>query len=277
MHRRKVWRSRAGFSVRLFLGIFFVSPVLVALILSFAPNELLDNLAVGFKTILSNLTLENYIWVFENVPILRYTFNSLVMCAVVIVVQVVVASLSAYALSFFEFKGKKLVFNLVLVAMMIPGQVVTIANFLMVQDLGLLNSHIGLCLPYLIGGTAVFMMRQYYLTLPRELKEASEIDGCSDMRFLFSVAVPLSVPTIAALAIYLFIDVYNMYLWPMLVGQKEAFFTVQIGMSTLVSADQTQYGRILAGAMISILIPVASFLIGQDYLIKGMTAGSVKG
>lgn len=274
--RRKIRQSRAGFSVRLFLGIFFISPVIVALVFSFVPNSLLDTLPT-LKAVLNNLTFENYAWIFENVPILRYVSTSLIMCAIIIVTQVVIASLGAYAFSFFNFRGKKLLFNIILVAMMIPGQVTTIANFLLIQELNLLNSYLGLCLPYLIGGTAVFMMRQFYLTIPKELKEASQIDGCSDMRFLWKVAAPLSIPTIAALAIYLFIDVYNMYLWPMLVAQKQAFFTVQIGMSTLVAADVTQYGRVLAGAIISIIIPVAMFIIGQDYLIKGMTSGAVKG
>ena len=271
-------KEKLGFSfwIRIVLGICFISPILMAVVFSFLPDEMLNGLPQIDK-IVESLTLENYMWIFQHIPILRYVTNSLVMCVIIIVAQVIIASLSAYAFSFFHFKGKDFLFNLILIAMMIPGQVVTICNFLTVKNAHLLNTYIGLCLPYFIGGTAVFMMRQYYLTIPKELKEASMIDGCSDLRFLFQIIVPLSVPTIAALAIYLFIDVYNMYLWPLLVGQDQDMFTIQIGMSMLVGGDYIQYGRVLAGAVISILIPVITFFIGQDYLIKGMTSGAVKG
>lgn len=269
-------REYFNFIIRLLIGICFISPLIIGCLFSFVPNEYLDGLP-SFNNILNNLTFENYQWIFRNIPVLRYISNSLVMCAIIITAQIVFSSLAAYAFALLKFPGKDFFFNLVLIAMMIPGQVTTIANFLNIQNMGMVNTYAGLCLPYLIGGTAIFMMRQYYLTIPRELKEASLIDGCSDMRFLIQIAVPLSTPTIAALAIYLFIDVYNMYFWPMLVAQKQHMQTVQIGMAMLVDADATQYGRILAGAMVSIFIPLIAFLIGQDYLIKGMTAGSVKG
>ena len=189
-----------GFLLRIALGVCFVFPLLIGLAFSFLPNEILDGIPTA-NDFLEYFTLENYQWVFKNIPVLRYVTNSLVMCVVVIVAQVIISSLAAYAFSFFKFKGKDFLFQLILIAMMIPGQVVTIANFITIQGADLLNSYIGLCLPYMIGGTAIFMMRQYYLTIPKELKEASMIDGCSDMRFLFQIAVPLSVPTIAALGI----------------------------------------------------------------------------
>lgn len=265
-----------GFWPRLLLGIMFIAPILMGLLFSFLPNDMLDGLP-SLSEYFEYFTFENYVWVFENIPILRYVSNSLIVCVIVIVAQVIISSLAAYAFSFFNFKGKDLLFQLILIAMMIPGQVTTIANFLLVQDMGMLNNYIGLCIPYMIGGSAIFLMRQFYMTIPKELKEASMIDGCGDMRFLFKIAVPLSTPTIAALAIHLFIDVYNLYLWPILIGRDQDMYTIQVGMSMLVHTDATQYGRVLAGAMISIFIPVVTFLIGQDYLIKGMTAGAVKG
>ena len=265
-----------SFWLRILLGILFISPILMAVVFSFLPNEMLNGLP-QIEKMMDSFTLENYQWIFKHIPILKYVKNSLVMCVIIITSQVIIASLSAYAFSFFNFKGKDLLFNLILIAMMIPGQVVTICNFLTVKNAHLLNTYIGLCIPYMIGGTAVFMMRQYYLTIPKEMKEASMIDGCSDLRFLFQIVVPLSVPTIAALAIYLFIDIYNMYFWPLLVGQEQSMFTIQIGMSMLVDAEASQYGRILAGAVVSIILPLITFFIGQDYLIKGMTSGAVKG
>lgn len=269
-------KSRWGFGFRLFLGICFISPLLLALVFSFVPDEELYGLPTVEK-ILETLTFDNYRWAFANIPILRYVTNSLVMCIVVIGSQLLLASLAAYAFSFFNFKGKDFLFNIILVAMMIPGQVVIIANFLTVRGWGLVNTYLGLCLPSLIGGKAIFMMRQSFLTLPRELKEATMIDGCGEMGFLFRFAIPLSLPSLASLAMMLFIDIFNAYMWPLLVSRDSTMYTVQVGMATLVGGETPTYGRTLAGAVLSLIVPVGMFLIGQDYLIKGMTKGAVKG
>jgi len=260
---------------RILLGLLFLSPVLVGLVFSFEPDAAISTLPPVSKLI-EDASLNNYNWVLTNIPIIQYSLNSLIVCAIVITAQLIVASLSAYAFSFFEFRGKGFFFSIILIAMMIPGQVTTLANFLMVQKLNLLNTHIGLALPYLISGAAVFMMRQYYMTIPRDLKSAADIDGCGDLRFLFKIILPNSVPTLISLGIYLFVDTYNQYFWPMLVAQKTEMFTAQIGMNMLVSADERQYGIILAGAMLSLLIPVVAFIIGQDYMIKGMADGAIK-
>lgn len=260
---------------RIVLGIVFLSPLIIGLVFSFEPDAAISTLP-PVSQLIADASLNNYNWVLNNIPIIQYSLNSLVVCAIVIGAQLIVASLSAYALSFFTFRGKGFFFSLILIAMMIPGQVTTLANFLMVQKFNLLNTHIGLALPYLISGAAVFMMRQYYMTIPRDLKCAADIDGCGDIRFLFKIILPNSVPTLISLGIYLFVDTYNQYFWPMLVAQKQHMFTAQIGMNMLVAADEKQYGIILAGAMLSLLIPVVAFIIGQDYMVKGMADGAIK-
>lgn len=265
-----------GFVLRLALGLCFVTPLLIGFAFSFLPNEILDGIPTA-NDFLEFFTLENYQWVFKNIPVLRYVTNSLVMCVVIIVAQVIISSLAAYAFSFFKFKGKDFLFQLILIAMMIPGQVVTIANFITIQGADLLNSYVGLCLPYMIGGTAIFMMRQYFLQLPKDIKEAAVMDGCGHMRFLLQIGIPMAIPTISALAITEFIGVYNRYFWPMLIAQKKEMQTIQIGMAMLIGVENQDYGNILAGAMICIVAPVIVFLIAEDYIIKGMTAGAVKG
>ena len=125
--------------------------------------------------------------------------------------------------------------------------------------------------------TAIFMMRQYFLQLPKDIKEAAIMDGCGHMRFLLQIGVPMAIPTISALAITEFIGVYNRYFWPMLIAQTKEMQTIQIGMAMLVDVETANYGNILAGAMICIIAPVIVFLFAEDYIIKGMTAGAVKG
>lgn len=160
---------------------------------------------------------------------------------------------------------------------MVPGEVVVVTNYLTIQNMGLTNSYAGLVLPSLISGTAIFLMRQYFLALPKEYKEAATIDGCGEIGYLFRVAMPLAVPTFASLAIYLFVQIYNQFFWPLLVTHENAMRTIQIGIAFLVTGDVISFGQILAGAMIAILPSVLVYILGQDYIIQGMTAGGIKG
>lgn len=115
------------------------------------------------------------------------------------------------------------------------------------------------------------------MTLPKDFKDAAQIDGCGELRFLFHVALPLSAPTIASLAIYLFVQIYNQYFWPLLITNSNEMRTVQIGISFLVAGDTLNYGHILAGAVVAILPTAIIYIFGQDYIIKGMTSGGIKG
>lgn len=261
--------------IKAIIGLIFISPLIVGVLFSIQSDDVLG--MYPLKLITDNPTLENYITVFQKVPLLTYLKNSFIMCAIAITSQIILSTLAAYGFVFFEFPGKNLLFTLILSTMMIPGEVVVITNFITIQHMGLTNSYLGLVLPSMISGTAVFLMRQYFLTIPRDYKEAATIDGCSDMRFLFQVALPLSIPTVASLAVYLFVQIYNQFFWPLLVTDTAQWRTVQIGISFLVTGDIVSYGRILAGATIAIIPSVVVYIFGQDYIIKGMTAGGIKG
>lgn len=265
----------ASWIIKALIGIAFISPLIVGVLFSFQSDNELG--MYPLKLISENPTLENYIAVFQKVPLLTYLKNSFVMCVIAITSQIILATLAAYGFVFFDFPGKNLLFTLILSTMMIPGEVVVITNFITIQNMGLTNSYLGLVLPSMISGTAVFLMRQYFMTLPRDYKEAATIDGCGDMRFLFQVALPLSVPTVASLAVYLFVQIYNQFFWPLLVTDTAEWRTVQIGISFLVTGDIVSYGRILAGATIAIIPSVLVYIFGQDYIIKGMTSGGIKG
>ena len=275
-HLRKRLRPVGAYVIRLLVGLLLISPLLVGLVFSFVPNDILGTVP-SLSRVLQNLTLENYQWVLTNIPIGRFLFNSLLVCGIIIISQAVLSCMSGYVFAFFAFPGKKLLFNLVLVAMMIPAEVTVITNFLHVQGWGMVNTHIGLAITSLVGGTSIFMMRQFFLQIPREIKEASVVDGCGNLRFLIKIAVPMAVPAISSLAITQFIGAFNMYFWPMLIAQKKEMQTVQIGMSMLVGAENKEYGYIMAGAILCIVIPVIAFIIGEDRIIKGMTEGAVKG
>ena len=258
MTQKQVRKTKEGisFGLKVLLGILFISPLIIGFLFSIQYEDELTSSPLRLFT--ANPTLINYIEVFQKVPLLSYLKNSLIVCLLAITIQITVASLAAYGFSFFEFKGKKFLFGLVLASMMIPGEVVVITNFVTVQNL-------------------IFMMRQYFLTLSKDFKEAATLDGCGDIGFLFRIALPLSLPTLSSLAVYLFVSIYNAYFWPLLVTTKSTMRTVQVGVAQLVAGDVVDYSQILASAMIAIIPTVIAYIFGQDYIIKGMTAGGVKG
>jgi sn-glycerol 3-phosphate transport system permease protein len=166
---------------------------------------------------------------------------------------------------------------IVLATMMIPVDAIIIANYLTISQFRLNDSYLGMVAPYLTSAMGIFLMRQCFLTIPRELHEAAIIDGCRDLRFLLKIVLPISQPAIASLGVYIFIQTYNQFLWPLLVTNSNRMRTVQIGMSILKEAEAVDYGIVLAGAVLILIPSVLVFVIGQEYLVKGMTAGAVKG
>ena len=268
-------KSGGSFLLKVILGIAFISPLIIGLAFSVQTEEALVTYPLRLFT--DNPTIANYAEVFRKVPLLHYLKNSVIVCFFAILGQVIFSSLAAYAFVFFDFRFKKTLWTLVLMTMMIPGEVVVITNFVTVQNLNLTNTYLGLMITSLIGGTSIFMMRQYYMTLPKDYREAAELDGCGDINFLFRIATPLAIPTISSLAIYLFVSIYNAYFWPVLVTNKMDMRTVQVGVAYLVTADVVQYSQIMASAIVAIVPTVIAYIFGQDYIIKGMTSGGVKG
>lgn len=272
--KRKIMEALT-FSGKLLLGIAVIFPLIYGFCLSF----------MGMADILSNppvliskrMSLANYQFALQRVPMLTYFKNTLIVCFIEVGAQILTASLAAYAFSFFEFKGRKTLFALVTATLMIPYESTLICNYLTVCNLRLTDTYLGLTLPFLASGMSIFLMCQFYMTLPRELKEAATIDGCGDMRFLFSIAFPLSLPATCSLALYRFIDAYNQYFWPLLVTNRDQMRTLQIGTGILKDSEAANYGLVLAAAMIVIIPAILFFIVGQKWLVKGMVAGAVKG
>lgn len=254
--------------------MLYIIPIILAVLFSFQPNEQIGMTPLTLIT--DNPTLEHYKYVLENIPVLTYLKNTVIMILICIPCQLVLASLGAYAFAFFDFRFKNAIFAVYLASMMIPGDVVIMSNYVTIQNWGLMNTYIGMTITSLVGVTGIFMLRQHMKSLPKELWEAARVDGCKEMKYFFKVVFPLSTPVLSSMAINSFIGVYNAYFWPMLVTTEDSMRTVQIGMATLMLSDSLRYGEVLAGAVLCMIIPTIVFLIGQDYIIKGMTAGAVK-
>lgn len=264
-----------SFLLKLMVGLIVIFPLIYGFCLSFMGMD--DILANPPVLITKRMSLSNYAYALRRVPMLTYFKNTMIVCLIEVVAQIITSSLAAYAFTFFEFRGRKMIFALVTASMMIPYESTLICNYLTICNLRLTDTFIGLTVPFLASGMSIFLMRQFYMTLPRELKEAATIDGCGDMRFLLSIAFPLSLPATCSLALYRFIDAYNQYFWPLLVTNHDEMRTLQIGTGILKDSEASNYGVVLAAAMIVIVPAILFFIVGQKWLIKGMTAGAVKG
>lgn len=270
-HTKKIFLSL----ISLVIGLIVISPILYAISVSFmTPGEIFT---LPPKLLPKGFYLGNYTLAINTVPIFRFIFNSFIVSIIVTLGQLITACLSAYAFSFYEFKGKNILFIAIIATMMIPGEAIIISNYLTISSWKLIDTYRGLVIPHLTSALGIFMMRQYFLTVPKELKEASVMDGCSSLKFLTRILIPISKPVSASLGIYIFITTWNQYMWPLLVTSKPETRTVQIGLSMLQSAEAQNFGMILAGIVLIILPSIFIFIIGQKQLIDGMTSGAVKG
>ena len=186
-------------------------------------------------------------------------------------------SLAAFAFSFLEFRGKGILFMIVMATMMVPGEATIISNYLTVSGWGILDTYAVLILPYLTSAMGIFLFRQFYLSFPVSLYESAKLDGCSNLKFIGTILIPLTKGAIGAMAIYTFINAWNMYLWPLLVTGSDAMRTVQIGIGMLDSNESQSMAMMIAGVVIVIIPSLSIFIVGQKQLIKGMFSGAVKG
>ncbi len=263
------------FVISLVVGLIIIFPILYALSISFMNQG--EVFQFPPKLIPGSLNLDNYKEAIASAPILRFILNSFIVASSVTAGQIFTASLAAYAFSFFEFKGRNIIFFAMLATMMIPSDAIIIANYLTVSAWKWNDTYRVLIVPYLTSAMGIFMMRQYYLTIPKELREASIIDGCSSFKFLTKVVVPLSRPIVGALGIYVFLTTWNQYMWPLLTTNNNEMRTVQIGISMLQYSEAQSYGVIMAGIVLILIPSILIFILGQKQLVKGMTTGAIKG
>ncbi|MCY6484698.1 carbohydrate ABC transporter permease [Clostridium aestuarii] len=262
------------YALNIVISLLILGPIIYTLCVSLmTPDQIFE---YPPKIIPRRIFTENYKEALETAPILRFILNSLIMSVSITIGQVITGILAAYAFSFMEFKGKNILFIIILSTMMIPGQAVIIANYLTISSLGLLDTFKALIFPYLTSALGIFLFRQFFLTLPKELHEAAILDGCGSFRFLISIVIPLSKPAIGSLSIYSFLQAWNMYMWPLLTTNREGMRTVQIGVGMLQNVDAQAFGPLMAGIIMIIIPSILAFVLGQKQLIEGLTSGSVK-
>lgn len=207
----------------------------------------------------------------------RYLLNSLAVAVIVTVFQVATSVMSAYAFALLDFPGRNVLFVVFLSTLLVPLEATLVVNRRTVDSLGWLNSYQGLAVPFLATAFGTFLMRQTFLQMPRELWEAAVIDGAGHARFLWHVAVPLVRPTVGALALFSFLSSWNQYLWPNLITTEADMNTVQSGLRLLRFSTLDKPNLLMAGTMIAAVPIFVALLVFQRSLVRGLTAGAVKG
>jgi ABC-type glycerol-3-phosphate transport system permease component len=274
--KRSVPNQVVLYIVLVLTAVVVLFPLYQAVVTSFASEADVSNYPP--KLIPTNFRFENFAEALNTAPILRYLLNSVIQASIVTVSHLVLASLAAYAFAFIEFRFKQFFFLLFLSTMMIPWEATIIPNYMtIVNDLRLKDNFIGLTLPYLATAFGTFMLRQFFMSIPRDLYDAAVIDGCGRIRFLLTIAVPLARPALGTLAVFSFLQTYNQYFWPLLVTNDKNMRTVQIGLALLQDQERFLWNIVMAGVVMILLPTFILFVAGNRQLIRGLTAGAVKG
>ncbi len=225
----------------------------------------------------TGLSISNYVRALEQAPLLRYLFNSVAQSTLVMLGQLITACLAAYAFAFIDFKFRNVLFLVFLATLMIPWEATIIPNYLLIKKLQWDNTFQGLAVPFMATGFGTFLLRQFFLKIPKELRDAAVMDGCSSFRFLITIVLPLARPALGTLAVYSFLQTYNQYLWPLLITNDQTMRTVQIGITLLQDEERFMFNTVMAGVVFVLLPTFILFIFSNRQLIRGLTAGAVKG
>lgn len=229
------------------------------------------------KLIPEHITFSNFTEVWNAIPMGTYFLNSTIVAIVSIILNLVFSSLAAYPLARMDFKGKNVFFYLILSTMMIPFQVIMIPIFIICMKLNLTNTYLGLILPTSVSAFGIFLMKQAYAEVPKELEETALIDGCNPFQIWWKIIIPLTKPAMATLAIFSFVASWSDFLWPLIILKDTSKYTLPVGISYLAGAFSANWRLISAGSVISILPILIIFLFLQRFFIDGSTEGAVKG
>lgn len=263
--------------ILLVLGLMVATPILIAFFTSFKPPAQV----VTFPPTLfpAEWTVENYIVAWQKTPFGRYLLNSLIQSGVITAAQVLTSILAAYAFSVLTFPGRNAVFYLVLGSLMVPFELTFIPNFQLVSSWGMGNTYAGLTVPFVASAFGVFMLRQFFMTIPKDFHDAARIDGASNWRYLWGVLVPLSKGSVGAFAIFAFLNAWNQYLWPLIITNEDTMRTLQIGIRFFMNTLErgADWGPVMAGSMIALGPALIAFLVAQKQLVQGVAMTGLKG
>jgi len=252
-------------------------PLFLAISISFQTPE--QVFSYPPKLFPKTLYLENYVNAFRLVPLARLILNSFIMASLITLGKLVTGTLAGYAFASFKFKGKNISFALLFATLFLPAETVMIVPlFLIMKKFGWINTYWALTVPFMASATNTFLMRQHFMTIPRELEDAARIDGATPMQYFFKILLPLSKAMIGGASIINFVYAWNMYLWPLIVTMEDEMKTVQIGVKMLIDAESANnWGVIMAGTIVVLLPTLLMFILLQNLFVKSLVRSGMKG
>ena len=256
------------------MTMIYIGPFLFSLSISFNAEQ--DVFSWPIKLIPEEWTLGNYQRVWRDLPFGNWLFNSVLITLIQTFTNVFFASLAGFAFARLDFPGKNIIFAILLGSLMIPGIILLVPKFIILNEFRLINTYAGLTLPGLVTVVNIFLMKQFFETIPKDLEEAALIDGCSYFRIFWQIFLPVSKPALAAVAIYTFQGSWNEFMWPVIVTTTRDMFTLPLGMAFLKNEFSVQWPLLMAGTILISLPTLAIFLIFQRYFVQGVASAGLK-
>jgi multiple sugar transport system permease protein len=276
---RRVFQ-RAFIYLLLIVGIIFAAGPLLWMVSS-SLKDLRDVFAVPPRLIPDPAIWQNYLEAWNTANFSLYLANSIFVAVVVTLGQLATGALAAFAFARIEFRGKNLLFYLVLGTLMIPSEMLLVPNYVILKELSWLNTRWALTVPLMAGALAIFLLRQQFMTIPRELEEAATIDGCSRFRFFWSIVLPNSRPALSVVTVFTFITNWNSYIWPLIVTRDDNLRTIQVGLSAfkdaMTSGANTQWHLLLAASSLALLPVLLIYLFAERWFTQGFLFSGIDG
>jgi putative chitobiose transport system permease protein len=272
----KIWRVISAYFLPLAIALLMVFPLLWLLSTAFkSPSENLFSFPP--QLLPSQPTWLNFVRVWRENPFYLYFWNSTIVAAIAVILNLLFSALAAFPLARYQFHGKQILFWAIVGTTMIPFQITLIPLYILAVKLNLRNSYAGLILPYGVSAFGIFLLRQAFLAVPKELEEAARMDGCNPLGVWWNAMIPCVTPALTTLGIFTFVAMWGDFLWPLVIIDRPNLFTLPLGVANLASAFSEDWRLISAGAIISILPILIIFAFAQKYIIPTQSATGVKG
>jgi putative chitobiose transport system permease protein len=276
LNRKPWWQIALMYGLLAGIAMVMLLPLLWLVSTAFkAPTENIFGFPPQF--IPQSPTFSNFVKVWQTNPFGRYFFNSTLVASITVSLNLLFCSLAAYPLARLTFKGREVIFSLIVSTILIPFQIVMIPLYILIVQLGLKNSYLGIVFPGIASAFGIFLMRQAFQSVPKELEEAARIDGCSELGIWWNIMIPAVRPALVTLAIFVFIGSWSDFLWPLLVLDQPDYYTLPLGVARLAGSFSLDWRLIAAGSVISIAPIVALFVFLQSYIVPTESGSGVKG